>query len=103
MLIYNVTVKVENAIAEDWLHWLKETHIPEILSTGCFTEASVLHLMEPLDEAEEGITYAVQYKTNSRDDYEKYLHNHAAEMRRRGIEKWGDRFIAFRSLMKVIH
>ena len=61
MIIYNVTVKVEERIAPDWLKWLKGEHIPEILATGCFTEAVVFDLLEPYDG--EGVTFVVQYKT----------------------------------------
>ncbi|MEI2737728.1 MAG: DUF4286 family protein [Chitinophagaceae bacterium] len=27
MIIYNVTIKVEHSIADQWLTWLKEEHI----------------------------------------------------------------------------
>ena len=60
MYIYNVTIKVDHAIAKEWLRWLKQEHIPEILATGCFTEATILELLENVDE--EGATFAVQYK-----------------------------------------
>ena len=39
MIIYNVTVKVDHSIADDWLSWLQQEHIPEIIATECFTDA----------------------------------------------------------------
>jgi len=36
MFVYNITIKVDNNIEEEWLRWQKEIHIPEILSTGFF-------------------------------------------------------------------
>ena len=50
MFIYNVTVKVDHSIAADWLQWLLNEHIPEILATGCFKDAKVLQLLEQDDE-----------------------------------------------------
>jgi len=44
MFIYNVTIKVDHSIAIEWLEWLKSVHIPEVIATGCFTEAKVLQL-----------------------------------------------------------
>lgn len=101
MIIYNVTVKVENEIAEAWLEWLKKEHIPDLLGTGCFRDATILQLLDADDS--EGPTYAVQYFAETRNDVDRYLSEHAAEMRARGLSRWGNKFIAFRSLMKVIN
>ena len=40
MFIYNVTIKIQEAIHEPWLQWLKEEHVPEVLASGCFTNAT---------------------------------------------------------------
>lgn len=101
MIIYNVTIKVENTIAENWLTWLKEEHIPDMISTGCFTHATILRLLEADDT--EGPTYAVQYHATSDDPYNKYIKNFSGEMRKKGADKWGNRFIAFRTVMQVVH
>jgi hypothetical protein len=101
MIIYNVTIKVQQSIQDDWLQWLKEEHIPELIKTGCFTHAVILRLME-VDETE-GPTYAVQYFAESRGLYNNYIENHAAQMRQQGFDKWGDKFIAFRSVMQVVN
>ena len=100
MLIYNVTIKVQESIKTEWLAWLKEEHIPDVISTGCFTHAVILQLIE-VDNSE-GPTYAIQYNADSKADYNRYIEIHAPEMRRRANEKWGDGFIAFRSVMEVV-
>lgn len=101
MIIYNVTVKAEPSIAADWLEWLKTEHIPEVIATGCFTHARVLHLLEQDDT--EGITYAVQYHAGNKELYERYIDVFSGEMRKKAFDKWGNRFIAFRSVMEVVH
>lgn len=101
MYIYNVTVKVEHAIAEEWLQWMMHEHIPEILSTGCFMDAKLMQILEIDDD--EGPTYATQYFADTEEDYRKYLSDFAPDMRQKGIDKWGDRFIAFRTLMKSVN
>jgi hypothetical protein len=100
MFIYNVTIKVESAIAEPWLQWLKAEHIPDVMQTGCFNEFKIVRLLEVDDS--EGPTYAVQYLAASRADYNRYIEIHATEMRKRSQEKWGNRFIAFRSVMQLV-
>ncbi len=101
MIIYNVTIKITNAIHADWLHWLKQEHVPEVIQTGCFTHATILRLLE-IDESE-GPTYAIQYFAESKGLYNNYIENHAAAMRQKSFDKWGNKFIAFRSVMQVVN
>ena len=100
MFIYNVTIKVTNDIAEKWLQWLQHEHIPEIKSTGCFSNARIMKLLEVDDS--EGPTYAIQYFAENKELYELYIENFSTEMRRKSFEKWGDQFIAFRSIMEIV-
>lgn len=101
MIVYNVTTKVSHAIAADWMAWMKAEHIPDLVNTGCFTHAVILHLLESDDE--EGITYAVQYHAESRALYNRYMDQFAAGMRKKAIDKWGDKVISFRTLMQLVH
>lgn len=101
MIIYNVTIKVHDSVKETWLIWMKEVHIPEVIGTGCFTHATILRLLE-VDESE-GPTYAIQYHAESKSLYNNYIENHAAEFRQKSYDKWGDKFIAFRSVMQVVN
>lgn len=101
MLIYNVTVKVLPSIQEEWLNWLQQEHIPEVLATGCFREARICRLLDVDDT--EGPTFSIQYQADTRADYDRYIEEHAAGMRQKSFDRWGDRFIAFRSLLEVIN
>lgn len=101
MFIYNVTTKVTHDIQQQWLQWIKEEHIPDIINTGCFTNATILQLLQVDDS--EGPTYAVQYFAESKSQYNIYIEKFAPLMRQKALAKWGDKFIAFRSIMQVIN
>jgi hypothetical protein len=101
MIVYNVTIKVDPSIAHEWLNWLKDEHIPDMTSTGCFKDAKVYRLLET-DESE-GVTYAVQYHAENIDDYKRYLRDFSGMMREKGIQKWNNKFVAFRSLLELVH
>lgn len=101
MIIYNVTVKIATSIAEQWLQWLKDEHIPDVINTGCFTSATILRLLEVDDS--EGPTYAIQYFAESKSLYNLYIDKYASQMRQKGFDKWGDQFIAFRTVMQVVN
>ena len=100
MIIYNVTVKVEQQIAGEWLLWLLDEHIPDIMQTGCFVNYKVVRLLE-VDESE-GPTYAIQYAAESKADYNRYVEMYSSKIRNRSLQKWGEQFIAFRSVMEVV-
>lgn len=101
MIIYNVTTNVNHSIATQWLDWLKNEHIPALLATGCFTNATILRLIE-VDETE-GPTYAIQYHAENKILYNRYIEKFSGVMRKQAMEKWGNQFIAFRSVMEVVH
>ena len=43
-ILYNVTVSVSEEVHEKWLHWMKATHITDVLGTGCFDSARLLRV-----------------------------------------------------------
>ena len=101
MVVYNITTQVHHSIDTVWLQWQKEKVIPEIMETGCFTTAKLFRLLEQDDS--EGKTYALQCTADTIENYEAYLHTHAARLRTGAIEKWGNKIISFHSLLEVIH
>ena len=101
MFIYNVTIKISDSIHAPWLQWLKEVHVPEVLATNCFTKATIVRVLE-IDDSE-GPTYAVQFAAESKASYNLYIEKHAALLRKKSFDKWGNQFIAFRSLMEVVN
>lgn len=100
MIVYNVTIKVTDAIAIEWLEWMQQEHILDVIDTGCFTSAKLLRLLEIDDE--EGPTYAAQYFAESKADYNRYIELHSEKMRQKSFDKWGNQFIAFRSVMQTV-
>lgn len=101
MFIYNVTVKVDWKIHNEWMQWMQDVHIPEILGTGCFEKHQILRLLE-IDETN-GPTYAFQYHAMSKALYNRYVELYAPALKRKTIDKWGNQFIAIRSLMEVVN
>ncbi|MBC7849542.1 MAG: DUF4286 family protein [Chitinophagaceae bacterium] len=100
MIIYNVTTKVNARVAEEWQKWMLELHIPHVLESGCFLQATISLLLDVDDE--DGPTYAVQYFAEDRTKYEQYINEYAPLLRKEVIEKWGDACVSFRSTMQVI-
>jgi hypothetical protein len=101
MFIYNVTIHIDHSIHEAWLQWMNETHIPDVMNTGCFEKFVFVRVLET-DETE-GPTYAVQYYALSKAQYNRYIDLYSAKLRKDGMDKWANKFIAFRTLMEVVN
>ena len=100
MFIYNITIKVNNAIQDEWMQWQQEVHIPEIMLTGLFERYQVFRLLDQ-DDAE-GPTFIFQFHTASEENYRRYLREFAPGLREEAFEKWDPGFIAFRSLLRSV-
>ncbi len=100
MLLYNVTVKLEKDIHADWLNWMQNVHVPEVLATGFFCESKILRLLEPEDE--EGFTYTIQYFCESRDLLNRYWRESAPALQAAHTERFRGKFVAFRTVMEVV-
>jgi hypothetical protein len=100
MVIYNVTMKVDWEIVEAWLQWMQQTYIPEVVGTGCFERHQFVRLLE-VDDAE-GPTYAAQYYSMNVTNYNTYVELYAASLSKLLSDRWGEKCLAFGTLMQVI-
>lgn len=101
MIIYNVTSNVALPVADQWLQWMKEIHIPEVLNTGMFTDYRIVRLLD-MDESE-GITYVVQYIASDKENYQKYIREFAPAIRENLLKQWGEQVISFRTVMESVN
>jgi Domain of unknown function (DUF4286) len=100
MIIYNVTVNINHDVHDDWLQWMKETHITDVLNTGLFTEYRILRVLG--DEGSGGVTYSVQYYCDNMDRYNEYQKTHAPKLQEEHTRRYKDKFVAFRTLLEVV-
>lgn len=101
MIVYNITVKIDPAIEEPWIKWQQQEHIPDIMASGQFTQWKMFRLLEQDDT--EGMTFVIQYFAPSLENYNKYIEEYATALRQKAFDKWGNRFIAFRTIMEVVN
>ncbi len=99
MIIYNVTVNIENDVREEWLTWMKSKHIPDVISTGYFIDHKICKVL--VDE-EQGTTYSIQYSCESHEKLQEYQKLHAPRLQKEVADKYANKFVAFRTLLEVI-
>ncbi|MDX1761087.1 MAG: DUF4286 family protein [Christiangramia sp.] len=99
MIIYNVTINVQEDIHDKWLKWMKEEHIPDMLETKKFTKALMTKVM--VQEPMGGITYSVQYTAENKQMLERYYSENANDLRAKS-KPFEGKFVAFRTELEVI-
>lgn len=98
MILYNVTINVDESIKDEWLEWMKNKHIPDVLATGLFIENKIFKIRT---EGEDGNTYSIQYFLRSDEDYERYQNEFAPMLQAEHTDKFKDKFVAFRTVMEL--
>jgi len=98
MFIYNVTVTIEKEVHDEWLKWMREVHIPDVMRTECFTENKICKLLTEEPE----MTYAIQYTFQTMDELNKYEKEFAFRLQKEHSEKFKNKFFAFRTILEII-
>ncbi len=98
MYIYNVTVTLEDSIHNEWLKWMKEVHVPDVMRTGLFVDNKICKLLTEEIET----TYAIQYTFRTIEDLNKYQKEHAPKLQQAHKDKFKDKFAAFRTILEII-
>jgi len=95
MLIYEVNLTVDGDAATRYSAWLRE-HIREMLEVDGFEAAVWFDRHEDGDvtpeddEPTDPREWTVHYQVRDREALDAYFDEHADEMRREGVEKFGD-------------
>lgn len=100
MIIYNVTINIDESVHQQWLDWMQKKHINEVLSTGKFFKAKFIKVL--VEEEMGGITYSVQYFAHNKDLLNLYYKEDAERLRTEGFKLFGDKMLAFRTELEVI-
>lgn len=100
MIIYNVTINIDDSAHDEWLDWMKNEHIPQVLATGKFEKATFSKVL--IEEDLGGTTYSIQYRSSSREALDAYYKENAEKLRAEGLKKFGDKQLAFRTEMEIV-
>ena len=100
MILYNITVNIDTDVLDEWLTWMKEVHIPDLLATGMFVECKLARI---LAEEAGGSSYSVQYFAKTMDDYDRYMDEFSQRLQAEHDKKFSGKYVSFRTLLHVVH
>jgi hypothetical protein len=104
MILYNLTINIEDELHDEWLEWLLNEHIPNVLATGMFESYRMFKVLNRFPE-ETGTTYSIQYMLKNMADYELYRTMYSPALQDETLERFGDRIskiVTFRTLLEEI-
>ena len=100
MILYNVTINIHESVHDKWLNWMQEKHINDVLATGKFSSARMVKVL--VEEEMGGVTYAIQYTTDSKETLQRYYNEDAQRLREEGTRLFGDKMLAFRTELELV-
>ena len=100
MFIYNVTVSISNTLEAEWLQWMKQTHIPNVLNTGMFLSYQIYKVLSHDDPATN--SFCVMYQVEKIENFVRYLNEFAPAMRAEMDKTYGGQYAAFRTLLEEV-
>ncbi|MBC8053345.1 MAG: DUF4286 family protein [Sphingobacteriaceae bacterium] len=99
MILYNITVIVDEAIEAQWLSWINQTFIPEALSSSLLVSNRVLKVLESPNE---GVTYCLQFIADNIQNYTTFKEVHASALLNSHSLKFNNQAVHFSTVMEFI-
>ena len=100
MIIYNTTVNIDESIHNQWLEWMQNEHIANMIATGKFTSARLVKVL--VNEDMGGVTYSVQYFAPSKEALEAYYNEHQYDLDMEGRKRFADKMLIFATELEII-
>ena len=100
MFIYSVTIHIDKSVEKDWLHYMQEKHIGDVLATNYFL--SCIIRKDVLDTSTNFTTYNIEYSLKDKQAYIDYQEKEALRLQA-DVKKYFDgKFTAERTFYEVI-
>lgn len=83
MVVYEVTSRLlTESIEKEWLEWMLDEHIEQVVKTGCFTSADLFK------DTENSLRYTVRYESRDMEDLHRYMLEFAPKLRAEFIKRF---------------
>lgn len=99
MILYSVTITIQADIESEWVEWMKNVHVPDVLRTGCFTECRI-HKVRG-SEGDDPV-YIMQYQCGTIEEYHRYRDNFAPALQKDHTDRFAGKFQGSRQLLEEI-
>lgn len=100
MYVLNMTKNVDESVETPWLHWVKTTYLPYMMSKDIFSSYKIFELEQV--NGIDGKTYVIQLYADSKANYNRFAALHADKLAQLEKDTWGVKVFSFSTLMKSV-
>ena len=100
MLLFNITVGIDQDVEDQWIQWVKAEYIPAVMNTDLF---SSYKLYKVLHGSEDGtISYSIQCLAKNIENVNAYFEHHAPALQEKLRGRFRDKHVAFMTLLEEV-
>lgn len=100
MILYNITVIVEDSILADWMSWITPNFISPIEQSGMLSGNKMYKV---LGSPNEGVTICIQFQARSMESFQQFKQQIEPALMASHGERFQSKALAFTSLMEQIN
>lgn len=100
MILYNITFSIDESIHDRWMKWMQEKRIPAMIGTGKFSSARMVKVL--IEEEMGGLTYSVQFLTDSKATLERYYREDEQRFGQESLVLFSDKMLTFKTELEII-
>jgi hypothetical protein len=99
MIVYCVQLSIDRECEPDWLHWMCQRHIPDVMNTGVFERYECLKQIET--ESTSAAVYQLRYYCPSLESLQHYQQTFAPGLQAEHSQRYAGRFTATRTILEI--
>ena len=99
-LLFNMTINIDHAVHDQWMVWMTQIHIPEIMNTNCFESWKMSRVLGADDS--KGINYAIQFVSPGIKAFEEFRDGHMKKLQDIHNQKFKDQYVLFMTLLEIL-
>lgn len=99
MLIYNITFLVADTSLSRWLSWVKNQHIPNMLSSGSMSKPQLAKILN--ENGQEGTSFSVQFHVGNMAILEEWHQKHAQALQQECSRLFGEEVLFFATVLEL--
>jgi len=96
MITYQVKITIDPSVENEWLHWMKTVHVPDVIACGL---VRTFQILKPTTTEH---LYHFNYNFDSHGAFEKYKQEFAPELKEDVLLKYPNLFTSEREIFDWI-
>jgi hypothetical protein len=98
MLVYTITVNVEQSVTDQWLLWMKENFLGAMLATGFFQRYNAFKVLHDSD----GDTYTFQFFCSDILQFEQFSEPHKGIILQSLMNSYPGKVVYFNTMLEEL-